>query len=196
MLSSDVLITYFLSFYIACNTELSVIFLNGKKKNKQTNPRKEFCIELDFQTDTARFHHYSLHALMLTWVKVRPQHRTLLFANRMWNKGDMYGEAQHLPLLRCSDHQCILYAPLKHRATGKSSVKTARSLKADNIRALGLRLNHENWDSVFQAKDVDEKVEAFNNILIEALKTCTPQKRLRMPPKRQGMDDTTYQRRI
>ena len=99
--------------------------------------------------------------------------------------GNIYGEAQHLPLLGRSDHQCILYAPLKHRPTGKSSVITARSLKADNIRALGLKLNHENWESVFQAKDVDEKVEAFNNILLEALNTCTPQKRVRMHLKAQ-----------
>ena len=98
------------------------------------------------------------------------------------NMGNIYGEAQHLPPLGRSDHQCILYAPLKHRPTGKPSVKTTRSLKADNIRALGLKLNHENWESVFQAKDVDEKVEAFNNILIEALNTCTPQKRVRMHP--------------
>ena len=98
------------------------------------------------------------------------------------NMGNIYRKAQHLPPLGRSDHQCILYAPLKHRPTGKSSVITAKSLKADNIIALWLKLNHENWESVFQANDVDEKVEAFNNIRIEALNTCTPQKRVRMHP--------------
>ena len=65
------------------------------------------------------------------------------------NMGNIDGEAQHLPPFGRSDHKCIPYAPLKHRPTGKWSVITARSLKADNIRALGLKLSHENWESVF-----------------------------------------------
>ena len=42
-------------------------------------------------------------------------------------------------------------------------VKTIRNLKVDNIRALGLKLNLENWESVYQVEDVDEKFEALNN---------------------------------
>ena len=44
------------------------------------------------------------------------------------NMDNVYSEVQHLPPLGRSDYQCILYAPLKHRPTGKSSVITARSL--------------------------------------------------------------------
>ena len=61
-------------------------------------------------------------------------------------------------------------------------MKTIRSLKADNIRALRLKLNLEKWESIFQAKDVDEKVEVFNNILTEALNICALQKRVHMHP--------------
>lgn len=96
------------------------------------------------------------------------------------NMGNLYGKAHHLPTLGRSDHQCIAYAPLKHQATGKTIVKTTRNLKADNIRSLGLKLNLENWESVYQAEDVDEKVEALNNILSSALNTCAPLKRVRM----------------
>lgn len=77
------------------------------------------------------------------------------------NMGNLYGEAQHLPPLGRSDHQCIVYAPLKHQATGKTIVKTTRNLKADIIRSLGLKLNLENWESVYQAEDVKEKVETL-----------------------------------
>lgn len=73
-----------------------------------------------------------------------PTRRNNILDQILTNMGNIYGEAQHLPPLGCSDHQCILCAPLKHRRTGKSSVKTARSLKADNIRALGLKLSLDN----------------------------------------------------
>ena len=68
-----------------------------------------------------------------------------------------------MPPLGRSDRQCIVYAPLKHQVTIKMIVKTIRNLKVDNIRALGLKLNLENWESVYQVEDVDEKFEALNN---------------------------------
>ena len=98
------------------------------------------------------------------------------------NMSSLYGEAKHLPPLGRSDHQCIVFTPLDQQPTGKPAVKTTRNLKPDNIRALGLKLNLENWETVYQAVDVDDKVEAFNNILSEALNTCVPEKRVRMHP--------------
>ena len=98
------------------------------------------------------------------------------------NMSNVYGEAKLLPPLGCSDHQCIVYTPLNHRPPGKAFVKITRNLKAVNITALGLKLNLENWESVYQAENVDEKVEAFNNILRGALNTCVRKKAVRIHP--------------
>ena len=43
-------------------------------------------------------------------------------------------------------------------------------------------LNLESLSAVYEASDVDEKVEAFNSIIINSLDTCTPLRRVRLHP--------------
>ena len=57
-----------------------------------------------------------------------------------------------------------------------------RNLHPENIRALGLALNLENWADVYDANDVDDKVQCFNEIIGNMLDTYTPAKRVRMHP--------------
>ena len=40
----------------------------------------------------------------------------------------------------------------------------------------------ESWSAVYEASDVDEKVEAFNGIIINSLDTCTPLLHVRLHP--------------
>ena len=40
----------------------------------------------------------------------------------------------------------------------------------------------ESWSAVYEASDVDEKVEAFNGIIINSLDTCTPLRHVRLHP--------------
>ena len=60
--------------------------------------------------------------------------------------------------------------------------RSVRTFKPDNLRSLGLKLNLESWSAVYEASDVDEKVEAFNNIIINSLDTCTPLRHVRLHP--------------
>lgn len=102
------------------------------------------------------------------------------------NMSYLYGDAQHLPPLGRSDHQCrIVYKPLNCRAEKKATKlptkRTVRNLKADNIRALGLKLDTEDWKTVYEA--VDDKVGFFNSIIrliTETLDTCAPMRNVRM----------------
>ena len=57
-----------------------------------------------------------------------------------------------------------------------------RNLHPENIRALGLALNLENWEDVYNADDVDDKVQCFNEIIGNMLDTYTPAKCIRMHP--------------
>ena len=74
------------------------------------------------------------------------------------------------------DHQCILFSPLNQQRHGKAISRSVRTfiIKPNNLRSLGLKLNLESWSAVYEASDVDEKVEAFNSIIINSLDTCTP----------------------
>ena len=38
----------------------------------------------------------------------------------------------------------------------------------------------EDWNTVYEAVDVDDKVENFNNIITETLDTCAPMRNVRM----------------
>ena len=40
----------------------------------------------------------------------------------------------------------------------------------------------ESWSAVYEASDVDEKVEAFNSIITNSLDTCTPLRHVRLHP--------------
>ena len=97
--------------------------------------------------------------------------------------GELYCEAQLLPPLGRSDHQCILFSPLNQQRHGKAISRSVRTFKPDNLRSLGLKLNLESWSAVYEASDVDEKVEAFNSLLIDSLDTCTPLRHVRLHPR-------------
>ena len=58
------------------------------------------------------------------------------------------------------------------RAFKTATVRSVRKLKADNNRVLGLKFNIENWEAVFETFKVNDTVNAFNNVVIEALDTC------------------------
>ena len=98
------------------------------------------------------------------------------------NMHHLYNDAQHLPPLGRSDHQCITLTPLQQRPPAKPIQRNVRMLKQENIRALGIRINLENWNAVLEEVDVDGKVEAFNRIVTDALDNCTPWRQVRMHP--------------
>ena len=77
------------------------------------------------------------------------------------NMGELYREAQLLPPLGRSDHQCILFPLLKQQLYGKAISKAVRKFKPETLRSLGLKLNLERWSVVNGASDVDKKVEVL-----------------------------------
>ena len=98
------------------------------------------------------------------------------------NMGELYCEAQLLPPLGRSDHQCFLFSPLNQQRHEKAISRSVRTFKPDNLGSLGLKLNLESWSAVYEASDVDEKVEAFNSVIINSLDTCTPLRHVRLHP--------------
>jgi hypothetical protein len=95
------------------------------------------------------------------------------------NMSKPYNKVQHLPLGR-SDHQCVLFRPLNQESQSKATTRSVRNLHPENIRALGLALNLENWEDVYDANDVDDKVQCFNKIIGNMLDTYTPAKGVRI----------------
>ena len=63
--------------------------------------------------------------------------------------GELYCEAQLLPPLGRSDHQCILFSPLNQQRHGKAISRSVRTFKPNNLRSLGLKLNLESWSAVY-----------------------------------------------
>lgn len=53
-------------------------------------------------------------------------------------------------------------------------------MKSGNLADLAVKLNKESWDIVFNAPDVDRKVEAFTKTLNSILNETTPVKKIRM----------------
>ena len=111
-----------------------------------------------------------------------PTRRQNILDQFLSNMGKLYCEAQLLPPLGRSDHQCILFSALNQQRHGKAISRSVRTFKPDNLRSLGLKLNLESWGAVYEASDVDEKVEAFNSIIINSLDTCTPLRHVRLHP--------------
>ena len=101
-----------------------------------------------------------------------PTRRQNILDQFLSNMGKLYCEAQLLPPLGRSDHQCILFSALNQQRHGKAISRSVRTFKPDNLRSLGLKLNLESWSAVYEASDVNEKVEAFNSIIINSLDTC------------------------
>ena len=95
------------------------------------------------------------------------------------NMSDLYDDVVHLPPIGRSDHQCLLYSP-KIKLNVKPTSQKVRLTKPHNLAALGLKLNLEDWKSVFQAYDVNDKVRSFTNSIIEILDETIPETTIRV----------------
>ena len=97
------------------------------------------------------------------------------------NMHELYDDAQHLPPLGRSDHQCLLLYP-KQRPKIKSITREIRQTKPGNMFLLKREINLEEWDTVFAAKDVDTKVDLFTAKLLHILDSTVPKRRVQMHP--------------
>jgi hypothetical protein len=66
----------------------------------------------------------------------------------------------------------------------QDTTRSVRNLHPENIRALCFALNLENWEDVYEANDVDDKVQCFNKTIGNMLDTNTPAKVYTYEPKR------------
>ena len=94
---------------------------------------------------------------------------------------DLYDDVLHLPPLGRSDHQCLLIHP-KVRTKIKSATRRVRLMKPENVSALGLKINMEEWTPVFSAHDVDENVNLFTATLLGVLDDTLPECTVRVHP--------------
>ena len=56
----------------------------------------------------------------------------------------------------------------------------ARLMKANKLKLLGAKLDQEEWRSVFDAQDIDSKVDNFTLIAIQLLKETLPETTIRV----------------
>ncbi len=96
------------------------------------------------------------------------------------NMSKLYNKVQHLPSLGRSDHECGLFTQINQESQSKATTRSVRNLHPENIRALGLALKLENCEDVYDANDVDDKVQCFNKIIGNILDTYTLAKGVRM----------------
>ena len=75
-----------------------------------------------------------------------------------------------------------MFAPIHQESQSKAISRRIRKLRSENVRALGLVLNLENWKAVYDANDVDNKVECFNKIIDNVLDAYAPVKCVRIHP--------------
>ena len=92
------------------------------------------------------------------------------------NMHKFFNPVQHLPPIGRSDHQCLLLIPAVRQKTPAKSERI-RLLTTANHYALSLRIIQEEWTSVYEARDVDEKVGNFNSILTKIVHETIPEKR-------------------
>ena len=85
----------------------------------------------------------------------------------------------HLPPIGRSDHQCLLIKPTKRQNTLAVS-KKIRLMKRANLNDLSLKMASEDWSTVYSALDVNEKVSAYNSIIIKMLDESLPEKTIRI----------------
>jgi hypothetical protein len=97
------------------------------------------------------------------------------------NMSDLYNDVKHLPPLGRSDHQCLLLQPALKLKT-KPYTRQVREMKPANIKSLGLKLNLEEWNPVFDAHCVDEKVCLFTATLKRHLDETLSERTVRMHP--------------
>ena len=86
-----------------------------------------------------------------------------------------YRDAQHLPPIGRSDHQCLLLTP-----NIPPEVKQVRVMKPANLNALGLKLNQEEWVYVLSAEDVDDKALGCNSLVKNGMDDTIPLKTVRV----------------
>ena len=55
-------------------------------------------------------------------------------------------------------------------------------MRPRNIASLTIRLNEQNWNQVLNARDVDQKVDIFTQLMTSTLDETMPIKRIRMHP--------------
>ena len=115
-------------------------------------------------------------------LKRRPQAGISWTMQILNNLQDLYKVVLHFPSIDRSDHQYVLFIP-KTREKIKPSIRQVRLMKPENIRSLGLKLNSENWDEVYSAQDVHDKVNLLTCsvhqtviVLIKKLRTLVVSK--------------------
>ena len=91
----------------------------------------------------------------------------------------LFDTVSHLPPIGRSDHQCLLIKPIKRQKTPVTS-KKIRLMKRANLNDLSLNMASEDWTTVYSALDVDEKVSAYNSIIIRMLDEFLPEKTIRV----------------
>ncbi len=79
------------------------------------------------------------------------------------NMTNLYNEVIHLHPVGRSDHQCLLYRPRKD-SNIKPLSRKARLMRPSKLKLLGIKLDLKEWRSVFNAQDVDDKVNKFTSI--------------------------------
>ena len=95
------------------------------------------------------------------------------------NMSDFYDEVMHLPPVGRSDYQCLLFSPkIEHKV--KPTSRKVRLTKPCNLAALGLKLNLEEWNSVFPGRDVNDKVCFFTNTMTKILDETIPETSIRV----------------
>ena len=81
---------------------------------------------------------------------------------------ELYNEVAHLPPIGRSDHQCLLYHP-NAKENIKPCSRKVRLMKPNKLISLGVKLDQEDWNPVFNAQDIDEKVDKFTTIVTQLL---------------------------
>ena len=92
---------------------------------------------------------------------------------------DFNDEVMHLPPVGRSDHQCLLFSP-KIKDQVKPTSRKVRLTKPCNLAAVGLKLNLEEWNSVFHVRDVNDKVCFFTNTMTKILDETIPETTIRV----------------
>ena len=95
------------------------------------------------------------------------------------NTHNLFNPVQHLPPIGRSDHQCLLLIPAVMQKTPAKS-KRIRLFTTGNRNALSLRIIQEDWTSVYEAQDFDEKVGNFNSTLTKIVHETIPEKTVRV----------------
>ncbi len=84
----------------------------------------------------------------------------------------------HLPPIGRSDHQCLLIKLTKRQNTPAVS-KKIKLMKRVNLNDLSLKMASE-VGRLYSALDVDEKVSAYNSIIIKLFDESLPEKTIRI----------------